>query len=245
MLKTLIIEDEKHIRDELKDLLAEFFESSLTILAEATSVKDGIKAILEYKPDLVFLDIDLGDGSSFDILAVLPEIPFDIIFVTGYDSHAIKAIKLGALDYLLKPIDNDEFKESVEKAIESYQKSKNNGNTVSVARNFYTNHIHDKIVLKTLDAQHLVNFDDIVYCKSDGNYTTFHLLKEQIVVSKPMKKIQPLLDEQQFIKCHQSYIVNANYVTKYRNDGFLITKTEDTIPVATRRKDEVLQILFK
>ncbi|SEC41351.1 two component transcriptional regulator, LytTR family [Tenacibaculum sp. MAR_2009_124] len=245
MLKTLIIEDEKHVRDEIKTLLSNFFESSLTVLAEATSVKEGIKAILEHKPDLVFLDIDLGDGSSFDILAVLPEISFDIIFVTGYDSHAIKAIRLGALDYLLKPIDNYEFKNSVKKAIDSYQKSKNKENLVNVAGNYYTHNVHDKIVLKTLDAQHLVNFNDIVYCKSDGNYTTFHLLKEQIVVSKPMKKIQPLLNGEQFIKCHQSYIVNASYVTKYRNDGFLITKTKATIPVATRRKDEVLQILFK
>lgn len=245
MLKTLIIEDEKHVRDEIKMLLTEFFNSSLTIMAEATSVKEGIKAILKYQPDLVFLDVDLGDGSSFDILAVLPEITFDIIFVTGYDTHAIKAIKLGALDYLLKPIDNDEFKESVTKAILNYKQSKNKENLVSIAGNYYTNHVHDKIVLKTLDAQYLVNFNDIVYCKSDGNYTTFQLLNEKILVSKPMKKIQSLLNSEQFIKCHQSYIVNANYVTKYRNDGFLITKTEAVIPVATRRKDEVLQLLFK
>lgn len=245
MLKGLIIEDEKHVRDELKQLLTKGFQQQISIIDEASSVKEGIKSILTHSPDLVFMDIDLGDGSSFDILAVLPELNFDIIFVTGYDSHAIKAIKLGALDYLLKPIDNDELKTAVKKAIHNHRKLKTKEHLVTVANNYYTNNIHNKIVLKTLEAQHLVDFKDIIYCKSDGNYTTFYLNNEHIIVSKPLKKIQPLLNSQFFLKCHQSYIINTSYVTKYLNEGFLVTKNGYNIPVATRRKDEVLQILFK
>lgn len=244
MIKTLIIEDEKHVSDELQALINDSFSKEITIKAVASSVKDGIKSILTHKPDLVFLDIDLGDGTSFDILSVLPEINFNIIFVTGYDTHAIKAIKLGALDYLLKPVDDDEFIAAVKKAIEQHNSKQSKGSLIQIAKNYYQKKLHNKIVLKTLEAQHLVNFDDIIYCKSEGNYTTFYLENEKIIVSKPMKKMQALLNENIFLKCHQSFLVNISHVVKYINEGFLITKNDDQIPVATRRKDEVLKVIF-
>ena len=244
MLRGLLIEDEQHVREELQQLISKNFANEVSIVGEATSVKEGVKAILTHQPDLVFLDVDLGDGSSFEILSMLPEINFEIIFVTGYDSHAIKAIKLGALDYLLKPIDEDELTEAISKAIQQKSKAKSNEVLVDVASNFYKNKVHNKIVVKTLEAQHILNFEDIVFCKSEGNYTTFHLENEQVLVSKSMKKLQPLLDDTIFLKCHQSYLVNTSFVTKYLNDGFLVTKYGDQIPVATRRKDEVLSLLF-
>ncbi|MDC1162280.1 LytTR family DNA-binding domain-containing protein [Tenacibaculum sp.] len=244
MLKTLIIEDERHIREDLKRQVYEDFRNDLTIIDEAISVKEGIEKIKRYQPHLVFMDIDLGDGTSFDILSSLDEINFKIIFVTGFDSHTIKAIRLGALDYLLKPIDEDEFKEAVIRAISTIEKENNLGSSVNIANHYYKEGEHRKIVLKTLDTQHLVAFDDILYCKSEGNYTTFHLFDENIVVSKSMKKIEELLDEKQFLKCHQSYIVNKAYITKYTNEGFLITKRGEQIPVATRRKEMVLKSLF-
>ena len=242
MIRALIVEDEKHVSDELNMLLTKYFEKEIYIEKTANSVKEGIKSILEFKPDLVFLDIDLGDGTSFDILSVLPEINFDIIFVTGYDTHAIKAVKLGALDYLLKPIDEDELQEAVKKVILQHKKPKDK--LVEIATNFYTKKKHDKIVLKTLEAQHLISFNDIIYCKSEGNYTTFYLKDEQIVVSKSMKKMQALLNKEMFIKCHQSYLVNISYIVKFLNDGFLVTKRGDQIPVATRRKEDILKLIF-
>ncbi|WP_075343288.1 LytR/AlgR family response regulator transcription factor [Tenacibaculum agarivorans] len=245
MLRSLLIEDEQHVREELQNLIAKNFTNKLSIVEEATSVKEGIKAILKHNPDLVFLDVDLGDGSSFEILDMLPEINFDIIFVTGYDSHAIKAIKLGALDYLLKPIDEDELVVAINKAIQQHNKENIKEKLVNVASNYYKNGLHNKIVVKTLEAQHILNFEDIIFCKSEGNYTTFHLTNEQVLVSKPMKKLQPLLDENIFLKCHQSFLVNTSYVTKYLNEGFLVTKNGDQIPVATRRKEDVLNLLFK
>ncbi|AUC16695.1 hypothetical protein BTO06_16755 [Tenacibaculum sp. SZ-18] len=245
MLRGLLIEDEQHVRKELQQLINKNFVDEVSIVGEAKSVKEGVKAILTHQPDLVFLDVDLGDGSSFEILSMLPEINFDIIFVTGYDSHAIKAIKLGALDYLLKPIDEDELKESISKAIQQKNEAKSNGNLVDVASNFYKNKVHNKIVVKTLEAQHILNFEDIIFCKSEGNYTTFHLKNEQVLVSKSMKKLQPLLDNNIFLKCHQSYLINRSHITKYLNEGFLVTKYGDRIPVATRRKDDVLNLIFK
>lgn len=245
MLKVLLIEDEAPIREEVKELLSLNFSKQISVLWEATSVKEGIKAILTHEPDLVFLDIDLGDGTSFDILSVLPSINFDIIFVTGYNTHAIKAIKLGALDYLLKPIDEDEFTEAVEKAIANHTTAKNKENEIAIASNYYKEKKHNKIVLRTLEAQHLVDFNDIIYCKSEGNYTTFFLDTEEIMVSKPLKKFLPLFDESLFIKCHQSYLINTSRIAKYLNEGFLVTHTGAQIPVATRRKEQVLQQIFK
>lgn len=244
MLKTLIIEDERHIREDLKKRVFQDFRNELTIVDEAISVKEGVEKIKRYQPQLVFMDIDLGDGTSFDLLSSLEEINFKIIFVTGYDSHAIKAIRLGALDYLLKPIDEDEFKEAVSKAINTIEKENLTGSSINIANHYYQKGEHCKIVLKTLDTQYLVSFDDILYCKSEGNYTTFYLFEENIVISKPMKKVEELLDKKRFIKCHQSFIVNKAYITKYTNDGFLITKTGAQVPVATRRKDLVLRDLF-
>ena len=244
MLKTLIIEDERHIRENLKKRVFQDFRNELTIVDEAISVKEGIEKIKRYQPQLVFMDIDLGDGTSFDILTSLEEINFKIIFVTGFDSHAIKAIRLGALDYLLKPVDEDEFIEAVTKAINTIEKENAIGSSVNIANHYYREGEHRKIVLKTLDTQHLVSFDDILYCKSEGNYTTFYLFDENIVISKPMKKVEELLDKKRFIKCHQSFIVNKTYITKYTSEGFLITKTGVQIPVATRRKDMVLNDLF-
>ncbi|WP_299126070.1 LytTR family DNA-binding domain-containing protein [uncultured Tenacibaculum sp.] len=244
MLKALIVEDERHIRENLKKRIFQDFQNEISIVDEAISVKEGIEKIKRYKPQLVFMDIDLGDGTSFDILSSLDEIKFKIIFITGFDSHAIKAIRLGALDYLLKPIDEDEFKEAVSKAIDTVEKESTNGGSINIANHYYKEGEHRRIVLKTLDTQHLVSFEDILFCKSEGNYTTFYLFEEKIVISKPMKKVEELLDKQRFIKCHQSFIVNKAYITKYTNEGFLITKTGEQIPVATRRKDMVLKTLF-
>ncbi len=244
MLKTLIIEDERHVREELKKRVFEGFRNEISIIDEAISVKEGIEKIKRYEPQLVFMDIDLGDGTSFDILSSLDEIDFKIIFVTGFDSHAVKAIRLGALDYLLKPIDEEEFKEAVTKAVNTIEKENSIKNSINIANHYYREGEHRKIVLKTLDTQHLVSFDDILYCKSEGNYTTFYLFEENIVISKPMKKVEELLDKQRFIKCHQSFIVNKTYITKYTNEGFLITKTGEQIPVATRRKEMVLKNIF-
>ncbi|WP_299163248.1 LytTR family DNA-binding domain-containing protein [uncultured Tenacibaculum sp.] len=244
MLRALIVEDERHVREDLKKRVFRDFKSELSIVDEAISVKEGVEKIKRYQPQLVFMDIDLGDGTSFDILSSFEEINFKIIFITGFDSHAVKAIRLGALDYLLKPIDEDEFKDAVKKAISTIDKENTIRSSINIANHYYKEGEHSKIVLKTLDTQYLVSFEDILYCKSEGNYTTFYLFEEKIVISKPMKKIEELLDEKRFIKCHQSFIVNKSYITKYTNEGFLVTKTGKQIPVATRRKEMVLKTLF-
>jgi len=145
---------------------------------------------------------------------------------------------------VLKPIDDDEFDEAMNKAIKACSNGKDLNEAIDVAHNFYQEGKHEKIVLRTLEAHHVVHFDDILYCRSEGNYTTFYMPEEKIMISKPLKKVEGLLNESQFLKCHQSYMVNTSYVTKYTNEGCLVLKNGQQIPVASRRKDNVLKRIF-
>lgn len=245
MIKTIIVDDEKHARENLKERLSINYSKDIQIIDEASSVSDAIEKINLHQPDLVFLDIDILGGSGFDIIEQLQDVNFKIIFVTGFDNHAIKAIKIGALDYILKPIDDDEFSQAVDKAISvTIPKNPSINESIDIANDYYQNSKQDKIILKTLEAHHVVYLKDIMYCKSDGNYTTFHLVDEKIMISKPLKQVEILLDKKVFLRCHQSYMVNTSFVTKYTSEGNLILKNETELPVASRRKEIVLKRIF-
>jgi len=243
MIKAVIIDDEKRFRDSIRKKLETNFKSEIAIIGEAESVKDGIRLIESQKPDLLFLDIELTDGYSFEILNQLEAHDFQIIFITGFNHLAIQAIKLGALDYILKPIDDDEFFEAVEKAIQS-DKNKSIEELIKVSSDFFNGSKIKRIVLKTADAHHIINEDDLMYCKSEGNYTLFVTKdKEELLISKTLKKTEELLSDTIFIKCHQSYIVNKFYISKLLSDGYLILNNGTKIPVSGRRKDYVLNKL--
>lgn len=240
MIKAVIIDDESRFRNSIRKKLETNFKNEISIIGEAESVKNGIDLIESTKPDLLFLDIELTDGYSFEILNQLKSHDFQIIFITGFNHLAIQAIKLGALDYILKPIDDDEFCEAVEKAIET---DKNNSleQLIKVSSDFFNGSKIKRIVLKTADTHHIINEDDLMYCKSDGNYTSFYTnTNEHVLISKTLKKTEELLTETIFIKCHQSYLVNKFYISKMLNDGYLILTDKTKIPVSSRRKDHVL-----
>ncbi len=240
MIKAVIIDDESRFRNSIRKKLETNFKNEIIILGEADSVKDGVKLIEKTKPDLLFLDIELTDGYSFEILEQLESHDFQIIFITGFNHLAIQAIKLGALDYILKPIDDDEFCEAVEKAIET-DKNASLEQLIKVSSDFFNGSKIKRIVLKTSDAHHIINEDDLMYCKSEGNYTTFFTKDEdQIMISKTLKKTEELLTETTFIKCHQSYLVNKFYIAKMLSDGYLILNNKTKIPVSSRRKEHVL-----
>ncbi len=240
MIKAVIIDDELRLRNSIRKKLETNFKNEITILGEAESVKDGVKLIEETKPDLLFLDIELTDGYSFEILEQLETHDFQIIFITGFNHLAIQAIKLGALDYILKPIDDDEFCIAVEKAIET-DKNASLEQLIKVSSDFFNGSKIKRIVLKTTDTHYIINEDDLMYCKSEGNYTTFFTKDgEEIMISKTLKKTEELLTETTFIKCHQSYLVNKFYIAKMLSDGYLILNDKTKIPVSSRRKEHVL-----
>lgn len=246
MIKTLIVDDEAHVREAIRSLIISNFEDDITIVAEADSVANGLNQINQFKPDLVLLDVHLTDGTGFELLTQLSEKDFDVIFITGFDNHAIKAIKVGALDYILKPVDDDEFIQAIEKVIENHSKDNNIEKLIEVSNEYFKGVEKKRVILKTLDAVYAVYEDDILFCKSEGNYTTFYTLQAgKIVVSKSMKKVEEILSEINFVRCHQSYIVNKKHVFKYNKRGYLMIQNDLQVPVSGRRKDYALNRIFE
>ena len=245
MIKVVLVDDEAYIRNSIKTSLIDDFREDIESINEAESVASAVKLIQELKPDLLFLDIHLQDGTGFDILSKIDTKNLNIIFITGYDNHAIKAVKVGALDYLLKPIDQTELKKAMVKAIQNYKQEKDFKKLVEISAEYFNGVQKKRIVLKTLESVHFVYEDDILYCQSDGNYTTIHLKElKQILVSKPIKKVLELLSENVFIRCHQSYVVNKKHVIRYDKQGLLVMNSNDMVPVSRRLKDLVIEQIF-
>lgn len=245
MIKAILIDDESYIREDVRNKIKTNFSDDIVIISEASSVKEGIEAINNFKPDLIFLDIQLADGTGFDILTNCNYKNFEVIFITGYDYLAIKAIKIGALDYILKPVDEEEFIEAVNKALKNNQKENQLEKLVEISNDFFKGVEKKRVILKTSDTVYAIYEDDIIYCRSSGNYTTFYTQQlEKIMVSKPLKKIEEILSEDIFIRCHQSYIVNKKHVVKYLKNGVLIVHLDFKVPVSSRRKDYTLKKIF-
>ena len=246
MIRAIVIDDEAYIRRNIIDMLSQNFKSEVNVVNEAESVSDALTKIEEYRPDLLFLDINLKDGTGFDILQRCELSKLNVIFVTGFDQHAIKAIKVGALDYILKPIDPAEFHEAVLKAIENNNYENHLEKLIEISSEYFNGVKNRRVILRTSDNVYAIYEDDIVYCKSEGNYTTFYTKqKDKIVVSKPLKKVEEILSENIFVRCHQSYIVNKKHVIKYNKQGVLIVSLDEKVPVSSRRKDYALNLIFK
>lgn len=247
VLRLITIDDEKYIRDFLISEIQKNFTGVIEIVGQAASVKDGVKLIEQLNPDAVLLDIELNDGNGFELLEQLKVINFELIFITGFDDRAIQAIKLGALDYLLKPIDEEELIQALNKAVLAINKNLalvSNAIT-NVASQFYKNNKKEHIVLKTSDSVHLVKLDRLIYCKSDGNYTTFYVENQSsILISRPLKYVEELLPELNFVRCQQSYMINTNYVTKFLKSGMIVLQDKIEIPVSGRNKDSILKLVM-
>jgi len=244
MIRTLIIEDEPAIRKEIEWLLQQ--ENQFNLIGFATSVAESLVLIKATKPELILMDIQLTDGTAFDILDQLDEIPFRIIFITAYNHFAVKAIKFGALDYLLKPLDDAEFKSALAKIVDSDENQiAQQKQQISILKSQSTHgesDLESRIVLHTLEFLQVLQLREIIYCQSEGGYTNFFLTEERrIMISKPLKFYDELLPEKWFLRPHQSYLVNILYVDKFLKSGTIVLKNKTEIPVSGRRKDYILQ----
>jgi two-component system LytT family response regulator len=245
MIKAVIIDDEKNAREAIQQIIDKHFED-IQIIGFADDVESGIKTISKLNPELVLLDIKLPDGTGFDILNQFNSIRFFTIFITAYNKHAIKAFKFSALDYLLKPIDIEEFRIAIQKVL----KAKEEQDTKKKLEIFLENIDSiskevKKIVLKTSDSIHLVQVNDILRCQSEGNYTKFFFTnKDSILVSKNIKEYYDLLKDYQFFRPHQSHIVNINFIKRYHklDGGSLIMQDDSCVPVSTRKREELMKI---
>lgn len=246
MLKAVIVEDEKRSRETLSGLL-KLYCKNVQVVDEADGVQSGIQSIKKHAPDVVFLDIQMPDGSGFKMLELLERIDFDIIFTTAYDQFAIKAIKFSALDYLLKPIFPDDLVAAVKKA-ESRKESQNAQKSVEVL--LENIRIPDreppKIILSTSEKIHVVKVEDIIRCESDNYYTQFFFKDgKKLLVSKTLKENEELLSEYNFLRPHKSHLINALYIESFnkRDGGTILMMDGSEVPVSRRKKEKIMEII--
>jgi two-component system, LytTR family, response regulator len=242
--RALIADDEPGARSTIKGFLQQNFPN-IVITGEAGGVHEAAK-LIRYQPiDLLFLDIELEDGTGFDLLDRLPLINFNVIFTTAYDDFAIKAFRYNAIDYLLKPIDPDEFVIAVKKAIEHIDQS--------ILRQQFDQLLatnkkksFDRITLTTSLGHVFTNTKDIIRIETYGNYSFVFLPEsERLLVSRNLKEFEEMLSEPDFFRIHQSHIVNTSHVKKYLKDdgGFVVMADETKIPISRRRKEEFISAL--
>ncbi|HTJ49608.1 MAG TPA: LytTR family DNA-binding domain-containing protein [Cyclobacteriaceae bacterium] len=245
MVKCVIVDDELKSRESLKILLQDFCDN-VEVCALCQNVAEAIEAIAEYKPDVVFLDIQMQRETGFDLLAKIKNIDFEVIFTTAYSEYAIKAFKFSAIDYLLKPIDIEELKKAVDK-VEKKLNINISGRLEQLLQNLRPSAPqHFKLALPTSDGLIFVKVDTIVYCEANSNYTTiFTDDGKKHVVSRTLKEYEDMLEDHNFFRIHNSHIINLGSIKKYvRGDGgYVIMNNDVSLDVSKRRKEAFLSKL--
>jgi len=243
-LTAIIVEDLPDALELLKgDLETNHPEVEITDTAQ--SVVEAAKVLRKTQPDILFLDIMLGDGTGFDLLEIFPDLKSKIIFVTASDEFAIKAFKFAAIDYVLKPYSNEELAQAITRAKAQIQPD---SERLSILKDTLSapEKKPDRISLHTLDKIIIVNLEDIIRCQSDSNNTMFYLNNgKKVFVTKTLKYFADLLKPYEFIRVHQSHLVNMPYISEYikTDGGYLMLKNGDSVPVSFRKKSEVIEII--
>ena len=240
-MNALIVEDKAYIRKGLLNLL-QTLNTDINVIGECESVKEAVVTANVCKPDLIFLDINLTDGNAFEFLDQIENIQFKIIFITAYEEYALQALKAGAIDYILKPIDPDELASAIQKVLAlpvAEQKQQ-----ITKVRQVWDKE-SDTLILSLQDSFQIINLKELMFCESDKGYTTFHIANgQQYIASKSLKEFEEQLSQNDFDRPHQSYMVNLNFIDKYDKSGMIHLKNGHEIPVSSRKKDNFLKKLF-
>jgi two-component system LytT family response regulator len=241
-MKAILIDDEIDSL-ETTELLIEKFCPQIVIIGVASQAERGIKMINKLKPDLVFLDISMPKMNGFELLKHLKYTNFDLIFTTAYDKYAIQAFRVGAIHYLLKPIDSDELVKAVERA-----KTKWTENQVPNIPNLLqqvTAYRQPKIAIPSIKGLEMVEVDKIIRCEADSNYSTIHLIANKIVVTKTLKELEYLLEPYNFIRIHNSHLINIAHLKTYLKGegGTVIMSNGSSVNVSRSRKVGLLERL--
>jgi two-component system LytT family response regulator len=247
MIKAVLIDDEPRARESLRMIIEKFFPE-VAILGEASGVDEAFRVITDVRPNTLFLDIKMPDGSGFDLLKRFNQIDFKVIFVTAFEEHALEAIKFSAFDYILKPINTNELRQTLEKLKESIgQDTDLNLKLKVLLENMEaTGQSKKKIVLKTSNSIHLVALSNIVRCEADCNYSWVHFDNQpKILISKPLKHFEDMLQEYGFIRVHQSHLVNLNFVIRIDkvDGGVLVFYDGTTVPISVRKREQLFRLL--
>lgn len=245
-IKTVIIDDEKLARAAIRDMI-EIYCPDLELIGEGIDVLSGLELIKKQKPDLVFLDIKMPDGTGFDLLNRINNKHFALIFLTAFDEYAVQAFKFSAVDYLLKPIDPDELTLAIDRVKDNLQHEQNRLESL-LANLDEIKKESKKIVLKTAESIFLVSIQDIVRCEASGNYTKFYLQNQKpVLVSHTLKEYDDLLQGYKFFRVHQSHLVNLEHIVRIdkADGGVLILSDNQNCPISTRKKDALIKALAK
>jgi len=246
MLRAVIIDDIEAIRKKNSAIIKATCPN-ISIVGQAESVESGVKIIQQLSPDLVFLDVEMPDGTGFDLLQRLKPFNFKVIFITGYEDFAIKAFRVSAIDYLLKPLDPDDLMEAVKKVEESLGKEVFEMKLNNLFTNLERPKNLQKLILKTADKIYSANIQDVVNCESEKNYTTFNFINSpKLVVSTNLKEYESMLTPFGFFRTHQSHLINMayfDYFIKTEGGNTIVMKNKTAIPLSVRKKEEFLTLL--
>jgi two-component system, LytTR family, response regulator len=245
-MKILVIDNETNIRESVVQLIKDFCPFP-TKLFEANGVKTGQESIEKNIPDIVFLDVELDDGTGMDLLTNLNEINFHLVFITAHNKYAIDAFRFSAIDFLLKPISVDELIETFEK-ISKQLKNEFLHDQLRIMQDSLNKITYKdkKIVLKDSNSLYFIDVKDIIRCESDGQYTEFYIENnKKIIISKSLKEYEEMLEPYGFIRPHHSHIINTNKILRFDKSegGTLVMQNNDEIPVSHRKKSQILHIL--
>lgn len=245
-MKVLIIDNEAPIREGLRLQLETYFPE-MQALQEATGVATGYAAIENFQPDIVFLDVEMDDGTGLDLLKKLGNYDFQLIFITAHNKYAVDAFKFSAIDFLLKPIDADDLMTSLEKAVSNLE-NKNLKDQIQVL-NDSMNTIsleQKKIVLKDKDSIYFIKVNDIIRCHAEGPYTEFYITNgKKIIISKNLKEYEEMLEPFGFVRAHHSHLINIRKIIRFdkTDGGNLIMENNDEVPVSQRKKEHLMEII--
>jgi len=250
MITTLLIDDDANLRNGMKMMLTRY-APDFRILGEADSVATGIVAISQLQPQVVFLDIQLTDGTGFDILEQLAQkngkSSFHIVFITAHEQYAIKAFRFSALDFLLKPVDPEELQKVIAKIKQVLEKNDSYAHIDLLLENIRKKVDNFKrIALSTSDGIHLFEISDIIRCESEDNYTKFFIKNHKpVLISKTLKEYEELLSEHGFERIHQSHLINLSYLKSYirKDGGYVIMADNSNLPISQRKKERLQELL--
>jgi two-component system, LytTR family, response regulator len=247
MLKAILIDNDYRDREILELLLRKYCVEEVFIAGNAETVTKAYQLVLETKPDLIFLDVELGMETGFDLLSKFTDFSFKVIFVTAYDRYALQAIKFNALDYLLKPIEITELVRAVQKTMKT--------NTVSIDAELknlihtlsHPHHKNNRVAIPMVNGYKMIAVEEIQYCEAQKEYTYIHCTKEPVICSSlNLGEYEELLQGYAFFRVHHSYLVNKDHVKQYikTDGGELVVGNNILIPVSRRKKQEVLDWLI-
>ncbi len=250
MITTVLIDDDSNLRDGMRELLA-FYAPDIVIVGEAEDVASGVAVMDKLKPQVVFLDIQLNDGTGFDVLEKLTQkngsMSSHIVFITAHEQYAIKAFRFSALDFLLKPVDPDEL-ETVIGKIRNVLKKNNSYAHIDLLLENIRKKVDNfkRIALTTSEGIHLFEVSDIIRCEGEDNYTTFYIKNNKpLIISRTLKEYEELLSEYGFERIHQSHLINIAYLKSYvkKDGGYVVMADNTQLPISQRKKERLQEII--